>query len=206
MDSTEAHRKGTVLRAPPPSRRPDVHWISASFILLLIISVGITSTLVLIAARSQDRVAIEESSNLIKSVISDINSRLNDQLKDYSYWDEAVDNLVGSTNLDWADNNIGIYMFEEFDIAASFVLNTENYTTYAMIDGNRISIDAINSFGKDFEELVTNARDGLLTERPLQVNGIVGYENKIYLASASVLTRFGNSNTEEIRSNWVLVF
>lgn len=206
----------STLESPPTApvdeksitHRRDIQWISASFILLLVISVGITSALLYIAARSQDRVAINDSTHLIKSVLSDIDIRLRDQLKDYSYWDEAVNNLVGETNAGWADNNIGIYMFETFGIAASFVIDTDNSTRYAMIDGQRSPIDSIKEYGPDLSNLIKQARSGLPNQEPIQVGNIVKSNGGIYLAAASVLSNFKSDNDSElkIRSNWVLIF
>ncbi len=64
------------------------------FVAVLALCVVVIATLAIIAADGQDRTAIDNSIHLTRSVLADYERRLAQTALDYSYWDEAVANLV----------------------------------------------------------------------------------------------------------------
>ncbi|MEQ8665961.1 MAG: ATP-binding protein [Rhodospirillales bacterium] len=196
---------------PPPGQRiSELKALSIAFTLLLLASVLLIVGLAVFSVRSQDEVAVMDSEHLVQSVVLDQARQLRNQLLDYSYWDEAVDNLVYVQNHRWADRNVGLYMHERFDIFASFVIAPDNTTTYAMWDGQRrLDFTPVETFGDDFRRLLTRARETSPTEPPLPTTGFLkDSDGTLYLTAMSVLTRFEPSERlgGNLGSGWVLVF
>ena len=196
---------------PPPNKRiSELNALTVAFSLLLFGSVLLIVGLAVFSVRKQDEIAVRDSEHLAQSVVLDQSRQLRNQLLDYSYWDEAVDHLVYTQDHVWADRNVGLYMNERFDMAASFVIDPGGNTTYAMMDGERrLDLVPVDLFGDDFLRLLTRARDTDPMAPPMPATGfLMGADGMLYVAAMSVLTRF--EPAEELNGNmgtdWVLVF
>jgi len=187
---------------------PTLRHILFAFALVLVVSVALIGGLVIVAANSQNQIATRDSIHLTRSVLSAIERRLADQLLDYSYWDEAVANLVANRNLAWADNNIGIYMHDKFGINSSFVLDAENRPVYAMIDGKRRDDNPLVRFSGGIDRLIARTRANPPTEAPKPVVGILHDGMAIHIAAVSMLTNFidVNARQRKIGTGWILIF
>ena len=82
------------------------------FVTVLSLCIAVIATLAVIAANGQDRIAIDNSIHLTRSVLADYQRRLAQTALDHAYWDQAVENLVTAPDPDWADDNIGIYLYD----------------------------------------------------------------------------------------------
>ncbi len=60
---------------------------------------------------------------------------------DYSVWDEAARRLVVDFDEKWADDEIGVYLFEQNGQEASFIVDASGRSLYASIDGHRAQAD-----------------------------------------------------------------
>jgi sensor domain CHASE-containing protein len=187
---------------------PTVRYVLISFALVFVISVVFIGGLAVVATRSHDRVAIVDSVHLTKSVLASIERRLTDQLLDYSYWDEAVTNLVTKPNPIWADKNVGIYMHDKFAVTTSFVVGAGNRPVYGMIDGVRSLDDPLRRFTVDLGLLVERTRAQPRSAPPKPVTGLVSDGKSIHIAAASVLTNFPVEGRAkgDIATNSVLIF
>jgi sensor domain CHASE-containing protein len=77
------------------------------FVAVLVLCVVVIATLAVIAANGQDRIAIDNSIHLARSVLADYQRRLAQTALGYSYWDEAVENLVTTPDPGWAEAHGG---------------------------------------------------------------------------------------------------
>lgn len=177
-------------------------------VLILVISVLLIGALVVLAARSQDRVASESSIHLTRSILKDIEQRLADQLVDYSYWNQAVDHLVNNFSAEWADNNVGIYMHKNFGITSSYVIDAGNRTVYGMSDGARSTADPLTRYGDDLETLIKRARNSPRTDPPVPAVGLLLDGKIIHIGAVGILTKSKKDLKPDSRipSGWVLVF
>jgi sensor domain CHASE-containing protein len=66
-------------------------------------------TLIWVAARGQDDVAAQSSSELLNAVLLNMRTDLGQLVYAYAWWDNAVENLIESPDREWADTNIGIH-------------------------------------------------------------------------------------------------
>ncbi|MBL4907279.1 MAG: hypothetical protein JKX94_07500 [Sneathiella sp.] len=82
-----------------------------------------------------DRQAIQASEILLNSILTDNKLSLKALTKDYSFWDDALKNMVPVVNEKWAEKNIGAYLHETYDVSESYVIDDINRTIYASSDG-----------------------------------------------------------------------
>lgn len=190
------------------TERPSLRLILSSFAFILVLSIVLIGGLTVVAVRGQNQTAIKDSVHLLRSITSDIDRRLADQLLDYSYWNEAVENLVTKPDLTWADKNIGIYMYENFNIASSFVLDANNRLVYAMVNGKRREINPLNIFSGGLKDLLDRTRAWPLTEPPISASGFLSDGKTVQIVSVSVLTNFKKEDApnKTIASGSVLIF
>ncbi len=189
-------------------RHPTLKDIMIPFAVIVVISVALIGGLVVIAARGQERVAVNDSVHLARSVVASIKRRLADQLLDYSYWDQAVDNLVTEPSPTWADNNVGIYMHDNFGINTSFVLDTANRATYGMIGGKRSDAIPMERFSGGVEALMKRTRAAPANAPPVPATGLLKNGGTVHIAALSVLTSFPTAGQKQdrIATGWILMF
>jgi len=199
---------GTPMEKPSTAGTPTLRFILFLFVSVLIVSVTLIGGLVVVAAKSQNQVAISDSVHLARSVLMAMERRLADQLLDYSYWDQGVDNLVTKLNPDWADNNVGAYMHDKFGISSSFVLDDKNRPIYASINGKRVTADPIVVFAGGLDQLIARTRANPQTQPPKPEAGLLIDGDIIHVVAASVLTRYFQEAIPDraIGTGWVLIF
>jgi len=78
-----------------------------------------------------------------------------------AYWDDAVVNTRNAFNEAWADENLGVWMFDYFKHDRTNVLDTNNRIVYAMADGKKTSVgdtipnEAITALAKRLRSDIT---------------------------------------------------
>ncbi|MBM3566237.1 MAG: response regulator [Alphaproteobacteria bacterium] len=195
----------------PDFNRSLLRLLSATFAFVLVTSLVLIGGISTTAVRSQNETAIRDSVHLVRSVVADREKRLSDQLLDYSYWDDAVLNLVSRFDPMWADKNVGLYMHDKFGISTSFVLDRDDRTVYAMVNGRRTQDDPRAYFSAgELEAILKKARSGSKTEPPMPKTGFLRNGGAAHIVAASVLTRFRKEGAvrekDEIATGSVLIF
>ncbi|MDA1090546.1 MAG: ATP-binding protein [Proteobacteria bacterium] len=184
------------------SGQATLRYILYSFAAVVVVSIALIAGTILFTSRSQDRIAVEESVHLTKSVVAAITRRLADQTLDYAYWDQTVNKLVTTVDLDWADMNIGVYMHKTFGITSSFVMDGSNRSVYGMMNGKRHIINPLEMFSVGLEKLLGRARGASLTSVPFPVTGFVKAGDTVHIASVSLLAY----TAKPIVTDTVLIF
>jgi len=171
MDSGTVSVKGTFRRLAMPL------WG------LLVFSVLTISGLVFVATHGQDRNAIQSSEHLAHAAIAATERTLSALMFEYSYWDQAVENLVTKFDHDWADENIGPYLLDTYDLSSSYVLGKNNQVIFSSTKGGRGTPDPLSHFSGGLEVLISKARLGPATAAPEQMTGIINASDRLYFAS-----------------------
>jgi signal transduction histidine kinase len=110
-------------------------WPIVAVIALLLLGAAAILTVTQMAARSQDRLAATESQATLTAALSTRQHEVAGLARDYSFWNDAVENLVGVPSTEWADANIGEYLSTSFNIAAAFVVDPQGKPTIAYVEG-----------------------------------------------------------------------
>ncbi|QEX24901.1 hypothetical protein FRZ61_48430 [Hypericibacter adhaerens] len=102
---------------------------------LLLLGAAAILAVTQMAARSQDRLAVTQSQATFSAVLMARQHEVASLARDYSFWSDAVENLVTQPSTEWADANIGEYLSTSFHIAAAFVVDGANQPTIAYVEG-----------------------------------------------------------------------
>ncbi len=140
------------------------------------------------SAETLDRVEVKNSKKLLTALIADHKEHMKSLAFDYSYWDDAIDKLVLSLDLDWADENIGSYLYELHGLAGSYVIDTENRTKYAIQFGELVTTDFLSLYpsSKDYlDEIRLEFEPGSIESTRTEI--LQDAQNTPYFVAVSVI-------------------
>ena len=153
--------------------------------------VAIVAVLLILTAEHQNGIAKRSSEHLAQSAVLVETGKLNDSVRDYAYWNDAVENLVLTLDETWAENNVGAWANEVLDVDASFAADGRNRLYYASVDGIRQQGDVDAAFSSpqivaliDAARASAHADDGA----PAGVGGFVMLGGELAFASAAAVT------------------
>ncbi len=170
------------------SRGKVLHHVIVPIALLVALSLGVVVAFIWFSARAQDEVALEQSIDTVRDAIERQLAKIGLAAKDYSWWDEAVANLDIALDEDWADDNVGLYIHHVHGYELSLVIDREDHTIYAQLDGERRSeLDAFDLLTPELHALVERARDTPM-EEPQPATGILPFGDGLVMVGASAVT------------------
>lgn len=97
-----------------------------SLILLPVFVLCVMGYVILDIVRTQDGELNDERSRFLRAVVKNQATELSLISREYTLWNEAVDIIIKKNDHEWADDNIGSYMFSIYDFNASIVLSPDN--------------------------------------------------------------------------------
>lgn len=170
------------------------------------ISIGIVSLMVFVTflAYSLDRNSIEGSEQVFGSVVADRRDTLSNITLEYAYWDNAVENLVETLDLDWVENTFVDYINEDLKISGMHLVDGSGNAKLHVVDDQIAEADLLERYGPTLETLIAEARKSPSNQKPKPATGFVGSLSDLYLASAVVMTTY--TGEEDISTDHVLVF
>jgi len=154
---------------------------------LVAVSLAILVGLIWINARTEDEVARQQSIGTVRKALDLRMEQVGRVAKDYAWWDDAVRYLALTPDPEWADSNIGGYIFETHGIDVSLVVDGEGGTAYAAIEGERRDADAMALLGDGFDSLIRAARASSRAE-PEYHTGLLRTEMGIAIVGVTALT------------------
>jgi diguanylate cyclase (GGDEF)-like protein len=156
--------------------RPSPIWPPLLLLLAGVLMVGVA----LIAAERQNDLERERSRVRVAAALQTLSEASGATARDYGVWDEGVANLVVSLDPDWADKNIGSWLFKYGGVSRSLVVAPDNSVPYAFVDGARTSarLDSAGLVG-----LTERARAAARDDRP-EVVGLAMLDGRLVLGAA----------------------
>gem|GEM_PF-5524230 len=112
--------------------------------------------------------------------------RLESLARDYSWWTEAVVNLVFDFSADWARTNLGAWLHDNSNVARTFVVGPGDQAIYGSLDGKRIVSDSTDWKVDAFRALAARAR-ALPNDPNASTSAYVRLPDGVYLLAASKL-------------------
>ena len=152
-----------------------------------LIALAAILTLIWVAARGQDQVAAQTSSEIMNAVVSNLESDLGKLVFDYTWWDEALEKLIVNPDLEWAHETIGLHIAETYYVNETFVVADTDWTMFAYRNGVPSRDDALRYFGPGLMDLVTAAREKPMF-KPEAVSAYLLHDSGIRLVAVSALT------------------
>jgi len=174
----------------------------------LILGAGLVVLAALVAyfVNAQDRQAVEASKAITEASLEVESREIAYNLDSYAWWDEAVSQVQGKPDPKWLDDNFGSYQTKSHAVAASFVLDPEDKTIVAFVDGHPSGIDALRSLSDGLATLVRRTRQSSLAE-PVAATGFLTLETRPMLVGAEAITpELGSPLWPASKPRYVLIF
>ncbi len=176
---------------------------------LVLAALGLLAGALWLASASQDALARQHERQLIEHAIATVRRQTSLTVKDYAYWDDAVQHLVLGLDPEWADGNVGAYIHDTFGFEYSFVLDGDDRTIYGQVDGARSDADAFAVLGAPLGRLIAQARAAPITpdKAPEPATGLLKASDGVVVAAVSpLLTQAGSTLQLPPGRRSVLVF
>lgn len=178
--------------------------LAVPFALMALLGSVFVAGAFIIAANGQDRIANEAAAHLVRGEIERLRHSVEQTAFDFSYWDQAVENLVERFDPVWADENIGPYLRDTHGIDSSYVLDPDNRLVYGF---SAARVDPFARFAGGVDSLVERARHTAADAQPVPVWGFLRDGNTFNLAVACALTTYKtvNGRRQDKVTPWVLL-
>ncbi|MBL6929694.1 MAG: PAS domain S-box protein [Rhodospirillales bacterium] len=193
--------------AATPTFRSTIRRLIAPVALSTAIGIAVIGAILVFAAQELDRVSRVDSAHLLQTAIRLSRENTEKIALDYSYWDQAVDNIVKDFDQNWADANIGTYLSETYGICSAYVLNPENRVVYSIANCATKTSDPFIRFKGGLKQLVDEARKSPRNEQPVPAEGLLWDGEHAHSVAASVLTDYELIDGKEVleSTDWVLI-
>lgn len=172
-----------------PSALHLLRGIVGDFLSISAVAAVAMALLLYAASQTQNRTAIDASEKLLAVVLENEQRNLARLAKDYTNWDDAIRYLLIGLNEAWADRNIGPTMSKAFDIAAAVVVNGNDETILAMVEGKVARGFKVSDFGPGMADLLRRVRANAGAEAPPSVSGFVQRDGTIEIVGIGVFAR-----------------
>jgi diguanylate cyclase (GGDEF)-like protein/PAS domain S-box-containing protein len=157
---------------------------------LVVAAFGLLAGALWLDSTNQDRLARQHERQLIEHAIALVRRQVAITVKDYTHWDEAVRHLALKLDPDWADSNVGRYIYDNFGFEYSFLIDDAARTVYGQIDGARVAADASAVFSRGLGRLIeqVRAQPARPDEAPRPAVGLLAAGDQVVVAAVSPLT------------------
>ncbi len=165
---------------------------------LVVAALGLLAGALWFASASQDELARDHERLLIEHAVATVRRQTALEVKDYAYWDDAVAHLVLGLDPEWADGNVGAYIYETFGFEYSFVIDGDDRTIYGQIDGARSAADAFAVLGAALGRLIAEARAAPVAadQTPEPAVGFLETGSDVVVAAVSAMLPQAGSNLQ----------
>jgi diguanylate cyclase (GGDEF)-like protein/PAS domain S-box-containing protein len=155
--------------------------------ILVAVAMAMLFGLLWLGAERQDQAARDRSIELVQRIVDDAVRQMAREAKDYGWWNEAVRALVLGRDLDWADDNVGRYIYDSFDFDATFVIDGTGRTIYATVDGERSDAGAFELLSHGLEQLIQETSRRSAPFEPMPAGGLLSRGGEVVLAGVSLI-------------------
>ncbi|MDZ7839986.1 MAG: diguanylate cyclase [Gammaproteobacteria bacterium] len=119
-----------------PEKPASISFATPIAILLVLLAL-LTGGFLQIAVNGQDRIAREASETIAEAAFNAEKKALAGLVRDYSWWNAAVENLIFELNTAWVNDNLG-WLPENFGVSRVFVFGPGNVPVYASLDAEPV--------------------------------------------------------------------
>ena len=154
--------------------------------LFLAISIGSVTYFLRVSAARENEIAFRDSLHIVKTAFSLTEKELRNWAKDYAWWDDTVEKA--STDILWAEDNIGTYMQNSFGVSGSFVVTPDLETVFYSprnAEAKKNAVAFIGKKGSDFLKQVQST--DMSTSTPMVTYVYSG--NELFLVAAAPITK-----------------
>lgn len=169
---------------------------SRLIVLALIAIIGILAIVVaVIIAKASEQLDEAETRMTATAVMSAVEMRENDIARlavDYTWWDVSYEQVAGGLEPEWAEDNLGPWLYEEFGIDIVAVIDEEGRTIYYAQNGVVERTDIRDIYPDSLSVLIDEARASPLAEP----EAAVGYLPRGQQVDLVAVSPFTHSNPD----------
>lgn len=159
-------------------------WIVTPVMLGLAVSWLAILGLTYSATMEMDANDLQRETRLARSSTGLIGDTIAAQAADYTWWNDAIENLVLTTDSDWAADNIGSYQYDSFGFTGAYVLSGDGRTLIAFEDGEQTDADVLARFPQGLDTLIARARAAAV-DKPIPAVGLLHVNGQLHSVAAS---------------------
>ncbi len=155
---------------------------------LLIVAVIVVFVLLFFSASRLNSYSVQSSQHLFSTALRNEISSVANITKDYSYWNDAVEKLILKPDEDFiAENLLGTYLEDTFDITRVIVLNAEGELLLSVNSGVAEKPVTRDLTGSEIQALVNEARATDMQD-PTPATGMLWINEDIYIVTVGAIT------------------
>lgn len=138
--------------------RTFLRFMFAPIALIGVASIMTVLALTLWLTQSQDRLVRAGESNLVAAALDARIAAVKRNLGDYSQWDDPVTHLILDKDFDWADQNIGPYLYNVQGYEYVAVIAPDGRIVYSSILDKRARFDPARLLGREYRDAMARLR------------------------------------------------
>lgn len=174
----------------PPPEGPRPPRFGTPIVVLLVVLAVLAGGLLRMAVKGQDAVARRASQTIAHAAMNSQEQSTAKLVRDYSWWNASVENLIFHFNPAWAKDNLG-WLHQNFGISRVFVFGPHRKPVYASFGEKKVALDDPAWRVPSLLALVAKAAS--LPNDPSQsASAYVRFPDGVHLVSASKLLEEAN--------------
>ncbi|HYD98511.1 MAG TPA: ATP-binding protein [Alphaproteobacteria bacterium] len=179
--------------SPPNDATPPFGGATLRFVGLLLLMIAVfaagSAVLVRYAGGELDALSRSRAEHVARSAVETLAADQARIALDYAWWDDAFERLVRDAAVDpeWAEQNIGKWLYDSAKIANTFVVAPDGGSRYAARAGEPQAADALALLGEDGRRLIAQALATPL-DAPRTASGYMPIEGAMHLVTAAAIT------------------
>ena len=154
--------------------------------------------LVILVGQGQNRVALDNSTHLVKSIIDVRKQTIGNAVLEYGYWKEAVENIIYEPDLDWMAANLGDPLFDTYGISATYAVAADNKVIFAVSADGEGAPELFVKMPAGLDRLLNQVRSTDPTMEPKPSVGVLSIRGITYLVAVNTLTDYTNIGDQSI--------
>ena len=151
----------------------------------------------------QEALQREAEARAVTQGVRTIARALTNEVRDYAWWDDAVHHLVLEPDADWADANVGRYIYQSFGYDLSLVLDEHGRSIFGQVEGTSDPDAARDRLGPELPLLIAEL-DG--HDRATAFAVLHGMDGLYATAAATIVPEAGSPLTVAAGGHRTLVF
>lgn len=150
-------------------------------------AIGAIGYLLNVTADRENSAAVAGQVHLAETALRGLQDEMSNRLVDYAKWDDIALQFDGTIDNDWAADNIGSYLQEQFGHTGTYGLNANLETQYRSTVDEEMPLDAQKFLGDSADAFLMTIKESSIAE-PEPFHTYLEHDGKIYLVVGSLIT------------------
>ncbi|WP_170164841.1 sensor domain-containing diguanylate cyclase [Thiocapsa rosea] len=178
--------KGVSAKNPHGSAVQTLGTLIKVVIAAILVSLTLTVLMILHVGRIQDETAAEASLRQFDGLLLMTSRHLANHVRDYAYWDEAIERVLVARDTEWWDDNPGQYALSTFDLSLTLAVDGSDRIYFISTPDGTRSAPSDLTFGPSAKALLnTERRTPAFLPLQSATTGLIELNGTLYLAAAS---------------------